>query len=551
MKPDNGSTEISTRKQERVQSLENDLKSIEQPVFDNQYDLFLELYLIANRYETLFADYIHQYKINTAFKDAYILREIFGSPLSRMSSLETESEPPSFTDESSPDDATKDETASIFDLTSINSDSLLMDIEELITFRKLAKWRHMLLKYKEHLAFVIFLILYLMDETYGSYNKLALKSAVPKDETVLVKPLNTLRQNAYCLYHTSAYNNYNYRLNNRPAAYRGSSLKVLLANFNIVELTSDYEIELRLTSDYDLKKLGKLRDNENVHIGFSHLASGKFYTSYNKSNQFFITGLSDSDHAKNRLFRTLDAMDQDKVDIAIFPEMTCTNALKEAVLNEKVLSLRHIKLIVFGSIWENRENKSTVITGSGIELYSQSKLNAFHRALDFTSEGCTEGLDLANLPRTIKLLEIPGFGRISNIICVDYLIDEIRNICLSMGVDFFFSPLFTGKIDLFESRAKAMAKEFGTMSVLANVCAYRIADGYATTGLACSPALRSHAAPASASADDFAYFEANNCFNRCGRTDTPKEQYICQHDVCYQILKFSKKAVQFDQFWQP
>ncbi|MBS7527762.1 hypothetical protein KHM83_13845 [Fusibacter paucivorans] len=549
MKPDNTPTEKSTYKLKRTQSLENDLKSIEQAVFDNQYDLFLELYLIANRYETLFADYIHQCKLNTSFKDLYILREIFASPIKLTPSSTSKDESVSCTDETPHDGATKGGANSIFDLTTINSDALLMDIEDLIAFRKLSKWRHMLVKYKEYLAVMVFSIIYLMDETYGSYNKLALENAVPKDETVIVQPLNTLRRNAYRLYHTSAYSNYNYRLNNRPSAYRGSSLKVILANFNIVELTSDYEVELRVTSDYDLKKLGKLKENETVHIGFSHLASGKFYTSYNESNQFFITGLSDYDCAKSRLFHTLDAMDQDTVDIAIFPEMTCTNALKEAILDEKIESLHHIKLIIFGSIWENRENKSTVITGSGIELYSQSKLNAFHRALDFTLEGCTEGLDLANLPRTIKLLEIPGFGRISNIICVDYLIDEIRDICLSMGVDFFFSPLFTGKIDLFESRAKAMAKEFGTMSVLANVCAYRIADGHSTTGLACSPVLRSHAA--STSADDFVYFEANNCFDQCGRINTPKEQYICQHDVCYQVLKFSKKAVQFDQFWQP
>jgi hypothetical protein len=345
----------------------------------------------------------------------------------------------------------------LLDSIPLDPDALLQDIEVFMSFPKRSKWHEMLIKYKDHLALMAFLTLYWMDETYGSANKISIEKELLKDKTVLLEPLNRFNQNRYRLYHTSVLTNYGYRLNNRPVNYRGSSLKVILSHFNIVELTSDYDVELRFTSDADLKKLGMLRDNHAVRIAFSHLASGKFYTSINKKNQFFITGLSDDALAKERIFNTLDAMDKEGAHIAVFPEMTCTSTLKKAILDEKIESLRHIKLIILGSTWENRENKSTVLTGSGAELYSQSKLNAFHNSIDFTSEGSTEGLDLSGIPRTIKLLEIPGFGRISNIICVDYLIDEIRDICLSLGVDFFFSPLFTGKIDLFESRAKAMS----------------------------------------------------------------------------------------------
>lgn len=159
-------------------------------------------------------------------------------------------------------------------------------------------------------------------------------------------------------------------------------------------------------------------------------------------------------------------------DLVIFPEMSLTKesiAAGQEILSQACLS-SHV-LIVAGSVWKDKSNRSFVLDHLGKVVLSQSKFTRFRYEPGQPKDFYIEGIAFDDRPPTlISILEVKGLGRVAVFICKDALeravIDNITScLYLDLMIVIAYSPSFEIERDL-----DSIAKECHTTVCLVNAC---------------------------------------------------------------------------------
>lgn len=328
------------------------------------------------------------------------------------------------------------------------------------------------------------------------------------------KPLNSHGKHKLYL-STRALEEHDYRLGRVPEK-RGCSVSALLHYFTLSMMENDYELEVSSCTDKDVLELtDKFKDEFNV--GISHFTSSMILDDVVKENRFSVKGIIDEDKQLKKLKRILSKMEKKGVNVAVFPEMLFTTNMIEPIQEHLIDISENLKLVVLGSIWEDRTNRSVMLTGNGKEVHTQFKLNPFHKSDDFSRKGVNEDLSLEN--RVLKLLDIRGFGRISNIICVDLITEELDHSLKTIGVSFYFSPIYTTTITSMKQYASSRFANFGSLTFVANCCKKPVEEGKRVTSFVMEDKSRTK--------------DLNNCLHRGSKE--------CMTDGCFELITYRKK----------
>jgi len=307
---------------------------------------------------------------------------------------------------------------------------------------------------------------------------------------------------------------------------KGTDFGIVLENFAVVSpFKKDYSVNILSCIDKDVIELAEMI-KESVRIAISHVTSEPILDIKCHGNVFNVNGVVDEEKHFKKIIKILRHMEENFMNVVIFPEMLFTSDMVERVQKELLFEYENIKLVILGSVCEKGTNSSIVLSGKGKKLYHQNKMNVFHRKKDFTENGCHENLDLSSHERDLNLLDIMGFGRISNLICVDYIIEDIYDICKKLGVSFYFSPVYTESIALMKAYATKRRNANGSISVLCNVCSKRIRKGKKTTSFMTNPA---------GVKETELFYDTENCLLE-NTKNQPKGGKLCKYEICYDCI---------------
>lgn len=156
--------------------------------------------------------------------------------------------------------------------------------------------------------------------------------------------------------------------------------------------------------------------------------------------------------------------ESEDIDFLVFPEMMMTRKILSGInKKEKKNSPR---LIVNGSIWKDKTNKSIVSDENGDEIFSYFKKTPY----TFEEDGIEykEFLDKSK-NKEYHVLELDGFGRVGIGICKDLVSEEIKLFHKCIGTNLLIVPAYTKSMDL-EASAENLSKEYNCVVAVVNAC---------------------------------------------------------------------------------
>lgn len=167
------------------------------------------------------------------------------------------------------------------------------------------------------------------------------------------------------------------------------------------------------------------------------------------------------------IIRILKKADDENYSIVLFPEIfllpNTINVLQHQLCTIK---LKNIKLIFTGSGWQDRKNTAYILSANGTILCSHKKKIPFSYYIKEKEMSFIEDIEIDN---TFEFLDIEGIGRISYLICRDFLTDENKCFCGSiMESDMIFISAFTSKTKLMLDVSNSLATNNGIATVLCN-----------------------------------------------------------------------------------
>lgn len=128
-----------------------------------------------------------------------------------------------------------------------------------------------------------------------------------------------------------------------------------------------------------------------------------------------------------KLKETLEMMEKDGVDIAVFPELFLFPEMIYDIKKYLICNrFENLKLILTGSDWFNKKNTSHLISSKGSYLLSHTKKMPYDKYKN--EEKYTENIICDN---EINLIDIDGLGRIGCLICKDVLSDNLNHLYTS------------------------------------------------------------------------------------------------------------------------
>lgn len=207
-----------------------------------------------------------------------------------------------------------------------------------------------------------------------------------------------------------------------------------------------------------------------LKIGMSPFSRNRwFHVIENECNHTFSISTDDvnNDH-KRRIEEILQIADQQKYDVIMFPELAIdgktSNSLKQLVLKNE---FNNLKLIFFGSCWNDNENVAALYNSQGSLLLQEKKKSRFSyydkkRDIVF-SEDIKEESD-------IHFVDIPGLGRIVYLICADMLEEGITSTYNKLETNFVFVSALSNNTDLLVKRAKFNADDQAITTMICNAC---------------------------------------------------------------------------------
>ena len=172
-----------------------------------------------------------------------------------------------------------------------------------------------------------------------------------------------------------------------------------------------------------------------------------------------------------KFLQVLSLSKEKNVDILIGPEMLGTIDLctpDELGYNKHFRDAKGLAphLIVTPSLWMDGKNRIAVYSKTGELVGEQCKQNAF----EFNDKGTRYEEDLRDIPKEILLIHVPGWGRISFLICVDFLVTDYRDLLVKeLRSNLIFCPSYSPGTAQFLNSAGSM-REFGVKFIWLNSC---------------------------------------------------------------------------------
>lgn len=183
----------------------------------------------------------------------------------------------------------------------------------------------------------------------------------------------------------------------------------------------------------------------------------------------------------NAYRRALRVAERYEANLVIFPEMalgsTVRARLREMLGQQpKEERLRHVQLIFAGTEWLDGENAAYIFTAEGRLLLTQKKREPY----DFYNDSLKafQRENLRGDERELWFLDVPGLGRVSYVICRDFLDAREqmdRGALLHSGL--LMVSCYTPKLDEFQNGAESLVKGQAAVVTLCNTCAPMAASG--------------------------------------------------------------------------
>lgn len=180
---------------------------------------------------------------------------------------------------------------------------------------------------------------------------------------------------------------------------------------------------------------------------------------------FYIEQMFDlaEDELKSRFNRAYKKCKAD-VDFLVFPEMLITEEMISSIKNKSKTDSPWI--IINGSIWKNRINKTIVTDSKGTEIFNYCKKEPYK--YEDNHKQYKEWLD-QKYNREYSIMEIEGFGRVGIGICKDLVSEEVKLFHKYIGTDILIVPAYTSSMDL-QGGAEELSQEYNCVVVVANAC---------------------------------------------------------------------------------
>lgn len=201
-------------------------------------------------------------------------------------------------------------------------------------------------------------------------------------------------------------------------------------------------------------------------VPFSNIDTKKLLNTKIENRTFYIENMNPDieEKLKQKYIDICDKAEKEDIDFLVFPEMMMTqNILSGIVKKEKKSSPR---IIVNGSIWKDKTNKSIVSDENGNEIFSYFKKNPY----TFEKNGIIyrEFLDKRK-NKEYHILELEGFGRVGIGICKDLISEDVKLFHKYIGTNLLIVPAYTKSMDL-ESSAENLSKEYNCVVAVVNAC---------------------------------------------------------------------------------
>ena len=224
----------------------------------------------------------------------------------------------------------------------------------------------------------------------------------------------------------------------------------------------------------------KNRERDEIIIGVTPLCNDsldeimdvhKYMDEESGIQHFTVNGYHNPDDLTEKFLQVLSLSKENNVDILIGPEMLGTTDLciaDEIGFNRKFQDERgrppHI--IATPSLWMDGQNRIAVYSKTGELVGEQYKQNSF----ELNEKGVRYSEDLRDIPKEILLIHVPGWGRISFLICVDLLVADYRDLLVKqLKSNLILCPSYSKGTAQFMNSAGSM-REFGVKFVWLNSC---------------------------------------------------------------------------------
>ncbi len=257
-------------------------------------------------------------------------------------------------------------------------------------------------------------------------------------------------------------------------------------------LNSDIKTDFyRITDDYVINRIKARKDNLKLAIvpfsGDEKLLIIQEDTVGDKQ-YIRIEGIRDEEIHTEHAVSIINILAKKEVDIIIFPEMIFTDKMLSAVSQAVKENRGKLALVVCGSIWKDKTNRSVLLAGNGIELGTQYKLNRFkpdnkedkanneaENKKEPDDKKATkykkyEDIELSSDRKIIKIYDLEGFGRLCTSICVDFVNGDCFDSIVNSGINVCFVPAYTESLYSFKENASLIGSKNFTSVFVSNYC---------------------------------------------------------------------------------
>lgn len=263
-------------------------------------------------------------------------------------------------------------------------------------------------------------------------------------------------------------NNYSFFRDRRDSEW--SPLDREMLNYMIwnEEYIKKYPVQI-YHYDHMSQVVDHFRKKNNIVIGivpFSNEKTEKLLDIYYEKKLFFINGLKEDaiEKLKTRYVDICKRAEKEGIDLLIFPEMLMSDTIIAS--KEKKEGKRNPYVIINGSIWEDKMNRSVVTDGNGNQILNYLKKEPFiyrHDNVEYK-----EWLDKEK-NKEYCILEIEGIGRIGIGICKDLINENVKLFHKYIQTNMLLIPAYSKSMDLLAS-AEELSKEYNCIVVVANAC---------------------------------------------------------------------------------
>ncbi len=236
---------------------------------------------------------------------------------------------------------------------------------------------------------------------------------------------------------------------------------------------NDYKIEFRNIKHTYLQDI--FYKKERINIALIPLTGDAHYLEFaerkiGSKTKIYLKKMHHENQYKNKIIDILDSLKDKEIDVVIFPEMVFSETI---LLNVKKFLNKNkgcFALVISGTIWKDKKNECITLSGDGIEIARQIKLNPYR------TKNIEEDIIINSDNKVISIFDIENFGRCCTPICADFVSSNYVKELIKMNVNVLFVPAFTSILDHFYAYADELAIESKGITFVCNCCIQIIND---------------------------------------------------------------------------